>query len=44
MNLQMTLLLAYDVFCNIAELAAFWSPFSKETVCGEFQIAREKWW
>ena len=30
------------VSCNIAELAAFWSPFRKETVCEKFQIAREK--
>jgi len=30
------------VSCNIAELPAFWSPFSKETVCEKFQIAREK--
>jgi len=30
------------VSCNIAELAAFWSPFQQETVCEKFQIAREK--
>ena len=30
------------VSCNIAELAAFWVLFSKETVCEKFQIAREK--
>ena len=42
MNLQLTLLLAYDMFPVIyAELAAFWSPF-QQTVCEKFQIAREK--
>ena len=36
-------LLAYDVFPVIfAELAAFRSFFSKETVCEKFQIAHEK--
>ena len=43
MNLQLTLLLAYDVFPVIyAELAASGVLFSKETVCEKFQIAREK--
>ena len=45
MNLQLTLLLAYDVFPVILQnLRPFEVLFSKETVCEKFQIAREKWW
>jgi len=43
MNLQLTLLLAYDVFPVILQnLRPSEVLFSKETVCEKFQIAREK--
>ena len=42
-NLQLTLLLAYDVFPVILQnLRPSGVLFSKETVCDKFQIAREK--
>jgi len=42
-NLQLTLLLAYDVFSVILQnLRPSVVLFSKETVCEKFQIAREK--
>jgi len=43
MNLQLTLLLAYDVFPVILQnLRPSGVLFSKETVCEKFQIACEK--
>ena len=43
MNLQLTLLLAYDVFPVILQnLRPSGVLFNKETVCEKFQIAREK--
>ena len=43
MNLQLTLLLAYDVFPVILQnLEPFRVFFSKESLCEKFQIAREK--
>jgi len=43
MNLQLTLLLAHDVFPVILpNLRPSGVLFSKETVCEKFQIAREK--
>ena len=45
MNLQLTLLLAYDVFPVILQnLRPSGVLFSKETVCEKFQTARGKWW
>ena len=43
MNLQLTLLLAYDVFPIILQnFRTSGVLFSKETVCEKFQIAHEK--
>ena len=42
MNLQLTLLLAYDMFPVILQNLRPSGFFSKETVCEKFHIAREK--